>query len=44
MREVGVSEEEAEEIVEGCKYSRSLRYNPRETSREDLLSIIRGLL
>ncbi|MGC8842749.1 MAG: iron-containing alcohol dehydrogenase family protein [bacterium] len=44
LREVGVSEEEAEEIVEGCKYSRSLRYNPRETSREDLLSIIRGLL
>ena len=44
LRDVGVKEEEANEIVKGCAYSRSLRYNPRKASPEDLLSIVQSLL
>jgi alcohol dehydrogenase class IV len=44
LRDVGVKEEEAEEIVKGCAYSRSLKYNPRRASSEDLLSIVQSLL
>jgi alcohol dehydrogenase class IV len=44
LRDVGVKEEEAEGIVKGCAYSRSLKYNPRKASQEDLLFIVQSLL
>lgn len=44
LKGVGVREEEAGKIVEGCVYSRSLKYNPRPLSPADLLSIVRSLL
>jgi alcohol dehydrogenase class IV len=44
LRDVGVKVEEVEEIVKGCAYSRSLKYNPRKASQEDLLSIVQSLL
>ncbi len=44
LREVGVREEEVDRIIEGCAYSRSLKYNPRPLSPTDLSSIIKSLL
>ncbi|MBC7328209.1 iron-containing alcohol dehydrogenase [bacterium] len=44
LKELGVNEEEAEKIVEGCAYSRSLKYNPIPVSPSDLLSIVRSSL
>lgn len=44
LGEIGVKEEEVERIVEGCKYSRSLRYNPKPLSKDDLYSLVKSLL
>lgn len=44
LKEVGVKEEDIEPLVKGCRYSHSLRFNPRPLSEEDLRLIIESAL